>query len=81
MLNPNDLEPKGHVTIDWFVPSPDGKLVAVCLYEHGREEGTLHFYHTETGLALPGRIPRVQYPTGCGSAAWEADELGIFYTR
>ena len=76
MLDPNELEPKGHVAIDWFVPSPDGKLVAVCLSEYGSEEGTLHFYHTETGLALPDRIPRVQYPTGGGSAAWEPDAWG-----
>ena len=81
LLDPNELEPKGHVAIDWFVPSPDGKLVAVCLSEYGSEEGTLHFYHTETGLALPDRIPRVQFPTGNGTAAWEPDGLGIFYTR
>jgi hypothetical protein len=81
LLDPNELEPKGHVAIDWFVPSPDGKLVAVCLSEYASEEGTLHFYHTETGLALPDRIPRVQYPTGGGSAAWEPDGSGVFYTR
>ena len=81
LLDPNELEPKGHVAIDWFVPSPDGKLVAVCLSEYGSEEGTLHFYDAETGLALPDRIPRVQYPTGCGSAAWEPDGSGVFYTR
>ena len=81
VLDPNEIEPKGHVAIDWFVPSPDGKLVAVSLSEHGSEEGTLHFYHTETGLALTDRIPRVQYPTGGGSATWETDGLGVFYTR
>lgn len=81
LLDPNELEPKGHVAIDWFVPSPDGKLVAVCLSEYGSEEGTLHFYETETGMVLPDRIPRVQFPTGGGSAAWEADGRGIFYTR
>ena len=81
VFNPNELEPKGHVTIDWYVPSPDGKLVAVCLSEYGSEEGTLHFYHTATGLALPDRIPRVQRPAGGGSAAWEEDGSGVFYTR
>jgi len=81
VLDPNEIEPKGHVAIDWFAPSPDGTRVAVCLSEYGSEVGTLHFYHTETGLALPDRIPRVQYPTGSGSAAWEPDGLGIFYTR
>lgn len=81
VLDPNELEPKGQVAMDWFVPSPDGKLIAVCLSENGSEEGTLHFYRTETGEHLPDRIARVQYPTGGGSAAWTPDSTGIFYTR
>ena len=81
LLDPNELEPKGQVAMDWFVPSPDGKLVAVCLSKHGSEEGTLHFYNVETGAALPDRIARVQYPTGGGSAAWTPDGRAIFYTR
>jgi prolyl oligopeptidase len=67
--------------MDWFVPSPDGKLIAVCLSEHGSEDGTLHFYRTDTGEHLPDQIKRVQYPTGGGSAAWTPDSKGIFYTR
>jgi prolyl oligopeptidase len=81
VLDPNELEPRGQVAMDWFVPSPDGKLIAVCLSENGSEEGTLHFYHTETGGQLPDRIARVQYPTGGGSAAWTADGSAVFYTR
>ena len=81
VLDPNELEPKGQVAMDWFVPSPDGKLIAVCLSEHGTEEGTLHFYRTETGEHLPDRIARVQYPTGGGSAAWTPDGTALFYTR
>jgi len=81
VLDPNVLTPKGQVSIDWFVPSQDGKLVAVCLSENGSEEGTLHLYKTDTGEALPDRIPRVQYPTGGGSAAWTQDCKAIFYTR
>jgi prolyl oligopeptidase len=81
VLDPNELEPRGQVAMDWFVPSPDGKLIAVCLSENGSEAGTLHFYHTETGGQLPDRIARVQYPTGGGSAAWTADGSAVFYTR
>jgi|UniRef100_UPI003784BED8 prolyl oligopeptidase len=81
VLDPNAIEPKGQVAMDWFVPSPDGKLIAVCLSEHGSEDGTLHFYRTDTGEALPDQIKRVQYPTGGGSAAWTPDSKGIFYTR
>ena len=81
VLDPNEIEPKGQVARDWFVPSPDGKLIAVCLSENGSEEGTLHFYRTETGEHLPDRIARVQYPTGGGSTAWLPDSSGVFYTR
>lgn len=81
VLDPNELEPRGQVAVDWFVPSPDGTLVAVSLSENGSEEGTLHFYETATGRRLPDRIPRVQYPTGGGSAAWTPDGNTIFYTR
>jgi prolyl oligopeptidase len=81
VLDPNEIEPKGQVAMDWFVPSPDGKLIAVCLSEHGSEDGTLHFYRTDTGEHLPDQIKRVQYPTGGGSAAWTPDSKGIFYTR
>ena len=81
VLDPNEIDPKGQVAMDWFVPSPDGKLIAVCLSENGSEEGTLHFYRTDTGGHLPDRIPRVQYPTGGGSAAWTPDGGAVFYTR
>jgi prolyl oligopeptidase len=81
VLDPNEIEPKGQVAMDWFVPSPDGKLIAVCLSEHGSEEGTLYFYRTETGERLPEHIVRVQYPTGGGSVAWLPDASGVYYTR
>jgi prolyl oligopeptidase len=81
VLDPNELEPKGQVAMDWFVPSPDGTLIAVCLSQHGSEDGTLHFYKTDTGEHLPDQIPRVQYPTGGGSAVWTPDGKAVFYTR
>ena len=81
ILDPNDLEPKGQNTVDWFVPSPDGRLLAVSLSQGGSEDGTLFFYDAETGARLPDRLPRVQYPTGGGSVAWRADGKGVYYTR
>jgi len=53
----------------------------VSLFKCGSEDGTLHFYETATGKALPDRIAHVQYPTAGGSAAWNADGTGIYYTR
>jgi len=81
VLDPNVLDAKGTTAIDWFVPSLDGKYVAVSLSKGGSEDGTLHFYETATGKALPDSIAHVQYPTAGGSAAWDADSTGIYYTR
>jgi prolyl oligopeptidase len=81
VLDPNVLDAKGTTAIDWFVPSVDGKYVAVSLSKGGSEDGTLHFYETATGKALPDTIDHVQYPTAGGSAAWNADGTGIYYTR
>ena len=81
VLDPNVLDSKGTTAIDWFVPSLDGRRVAVSLSKGGSEDGTLHFYDTATSKALPDTIAHVQYPTAGGSAAWNADGTGIYYTR
>jgi prolyl oligopeptidase len=81
VLDPNVLDARGTTAIDWYVPSLDGRYVAMSLSKGGSEDGTLHFYETATGKALPDTIARVQYPTAGGSAAWNADGTGVFYTR
>jgi prolyl oligopeptidase len=81
ILDPNELSSDGSTSVDWFVPSLDGKLVAVTLSEKGSEAGTLFIYETATGKKLQDTIPRVQFPTGGGSAAWNQEGTGIFYTR
>ena len=81
LLDPNALDAKGTTAMDWFVPSRDGKYVAISISQRGSEDGTLHIYETATGRALPDTIAHVQYPTAGGSAAWNADGTGIYYTR
>ena len=81
VLDPNALDTKGTTAIDWFVPSRDGKYVAISISQGGSEDGTLHIYETATGQALPDSIAHVQYPTAGGSAAWNVDGTGIYYTR
>ena len=81
VVDPNLLDSKGTTAIDWFVPSLDGKYVAISISQGGSEDGTLHFYETATGKALPDTIAHVQYPTAGGSAAWNGEGTGIYYTR
>jgi prolyl oligopeptidase len=81
VLDPNKLDPKGTTTIDFYVPSLDGRLVAVSMSEGGSENGTVHVYETATGKELPDVIPRVYGGTAGGSVAWNADGSGFWYTR
>src|ERR1035438_5264420 len=47
VVDPDAIDPSGETTIALFVPSPDGKQVAVSLSEHGTEDGSLHVYRSE----------------------------------
>lgn len=81
ILDPNVLNPKGTTAIDFYVPSLDGRFVAVSLSENGSEDGSAHVYETATGRKLADVIPRVQYPTALGSLEWNKDASGFYYTR
>jgi prolyl oligopeptidase len=81
LLDPNDLDKKGETTIDWFVPSPDGALVAVSLSKGGSESGDVHVLDVATGKPADVVIPRVHGGTAGGSLAWAADRKGFYYTR
>jgi prolyl oligopeptidase len=80
VLDPNVLDPNGTTAIDWFVPSLNGTHVAISISKGGSEDGTLHIYE-RTGKPLPDAITHVQYPTAGGSAVWNANGTGIYYTR
>ncbi len=81
VVDPNQINPGGTTSIDWYVPSHDGKLVAVSLSENGSEDGTGAIFDVESGKRLEDVIPRVQYPTGSGDLEWNADNTGFYYTR
>jgi prolyl oligopeptidase len=81
LVDPNALNPKGTTAIDWYVPSPDGTLLAVSMSDNGSEDGSVHVFAVDTGKQLYEVLPRVQFPTGGGSLAWRADSKGFWYTR
>jgi prolyl oligopeptidase len=82
LVDPMELDPSGRTTIDFFVPSLDGKKVAVSLSKDGTESGDVTIYDVATGKALPGEVvPRVNGGTAGGSLTWNGDGTGFFYTR
>lgn len=81
VLDPAKISADGSISIDWFKPSPDGRIIAVSLSRNGSEDGTLHLYEVDSGRELEPPIPHVQFPTGGGSAAWTSDGKGFWYTR
>ncbi len=83
VVDPNQIDPSGHTSMDFYVPSLDGKLIAVSLSEGGSESGTIYIFETATGKKLgpPDVIPRVNGGTAGGSVAWNGDGTGLYYTR
>jgi prolyl oligopeptidase len=81
IFDPVRRDSKAKTAIDFYVASPDGRLVAVSLSQGGSEEGTVHVFEAATGKELADVIPGVQFPTGGGSVAWNADSSGFYYTR
>jgi prolyl oligopeptidase len=81
VLDPNAVDPSGKTSIDFYVPSPDGKRVAVSLSAQGSEDGSVHVYDVDTGKETGDVIARVNGGTAGGSVAWSADGQHLFYTR
>jgi prolyl oligopeptidase len=81
VLDPNQLDKTGKTAIDFFVPSLDGKKVAVSLSRGGSERGDVHVYEAATGKELPDVVSHVNGGTAGGSLSWNADGTGFYYTR
>src|SRR5271156_2370040 len=81
IFDPNAASAKGSVAMDFYVPSLDGKLVAIAVSENGSEDSSARVFEVSTGKELPDRVPRVNFATAGGSIDWKSDGSGFFYTR
>ncbi len=81
IVDPNVIDPSGTTAIDFYVPSHDGKMVAVSMSKNGSEDGSVTVFEVATGKAVGETIPRVNGATAGGSVAWNADSTGFWYTR
>src|SRR5258708_728559 len=61
LFNPNKLNKKGLVTVDYWYPSPNGKYVALGLSEGGSELASIHVMDVRTGKRLKDVLPYARY--------------------
>jgi prolyl oligopeptidase len=77
LVDVNALKADGTMSLDWWVPSEDGKLVAYGVSANGDENSTLKVRNVKSGVDLSDEITRARH---C-SLAWMPDGTGFYYTR
>ncbi|MCH2144574.1 MAG: prolyl oligopeptidase family serine peptidase [Phycisphaerales bacterium] len=76
LLDPNTLDENGLISLDWYVPSQDGELIAFGLSQAGDEMTTLHLMETRTGTWLSDEISGKASISG-----WAPDGKGFLYSK
>jgi len=77
LIDPQRLAADHAAAVDWFSPSPDGRLVAYGVSEAGTERGTLRILDIDGNTVLADAIPNVRHP----SVAWLPDGSAFAYSR
>ena len=81
IVDPNATSAKGSLSVDFYVPSFDGRYVAAAISENGSEDSSAHVFEVATGKEVFEVVPRVNFATAGGSIEWKADGSGFYYTR
>jgi prolyl oligopeptidase len=76
ILDPNSLDKAGLITLAWFTPSQNARLVAFGIYRSGDENSVCHILDVDSGKWLADEIDgKVE------DVAWLPDSSGFFYHR
>ena len=79
LVDPQTLATPGkHYTINYFLPSLDGRYVAYGISEGGSEAEVIHVVETATARVLPDAIDRAYY---IGPTSWLSDGTSFYYVR
>jgi prolyl oligopeptidase len=79
LVDPDDWQKetgKPHA-INYFAPSPDGRLVAFGISAAGSEDASIYLVETATGKRIGTPIDRAQYP----GINWRPDSRSFFFFR
>jgi prolyl oligopeptidase len=77
LIDPNRLSGDGTTALTAIAPSPDGRVLAYAISEHGSDRQTLRIRRVADGIDLDDRIEWVKF----ASVAWTADGSGFYYLR
>jgi prolyl oligopeptidase len=77
LLDPNHESAVSPVSLDWYYPTSDGRLLAYGTSLDGSEDSVLRVREVATGLDLQDQIPRARH----ASVAWAPDGRRFYYTR
>lgn len=77
LIDPNMLDPSGLTTINWWYPSPYGRLIVYGISTSGDENSTLHIVDVDSGRLLSDEIEGARHST----IGWLTDSSGFYYTR
>ena len=81
IFDPNIAVGKESLAVDFYVPSLDGKYVAVAASGNGSEDSNGRVFEVASGNELADVVPRVNFATAGGSIDWKADNSGFYYTH
>lgn len=79
LADPDDWEKKSGKphAINYFEPSPDGRLVAFGVSAAGSEDASIYVIETATRKPVGAPIDRAQFP----AISWRPDSRSFFYLR
>jgi prolyl oligopeptidase len=79
LVDPEAIEKKTGKphAVNWYAPSPDGRMLAYGLSAQGSEAAVLHVLDTRTGKPVGKPIDRADY----GGVDWSADGRAIVFNR
>jgi prolyl oligopeptidase len=77
VLDPNVVSPDGTLSLQQWMPSPDGMLMAYGMSEGGADWRTIHVREVDSGKDLGDEVKWMRF----SDLSWTHDSKGFFYSR